>query len=459
VPVGTGATSPASLPPFAHDWVGGDIHGLSAFSGTLYRYVPEIGDVVTALDKKVSQIAGDAGWQGSAASAFTRNWEQDAAGANALGVVINSAGGIVDQLALDLAKIENALEEAAAKAAANGVPVGSGGQPPQACFANATQNDWAQAYQSFWQQCMQTAQSARVQAAGALQALYAQIAPPAPGEHGVTLADATTISDYLRGFWALPTVYRKYVEDKVSDLKTEAKEAKTAYIAAREAARDAQGRFGNIPQDVKAKLAEANDQLASARDDVTAAATHENAVTKVLDTRLSDLPGLSSTAAGLDNADFFSKMTKFGLDFPVIDVAAAGIGTVLAAQDDVSKGIPWYEAYPGEAASNVGGIALGALAGTAVAGAVGGLAIAGAPVMGVVAGVAAGGIVAIGVADFGHNLIVENWGGDIHQHGVVLGVADGIGDSAENTGKDMWGMAKDVGHTAASVWHGVTSFL
>ena len=32
-----GAKSPSALAPFAHDWVGGDIHGLSAYAGTLVR--------------------------------------------------------------------------------------------------------------------------------------------------------------------------------------------------------------------------------------------------------------------------------------------------------------------------------------------------------------------------------------------------------------------------------------
>jgi hypothetical protein len=66
----------APLAPFAYDWVGGNIHGLAAFAGTLYGYAPQIEDVITALNQKVSQIVGDAGWRGAAASAFTANWEQ-----------------------------------------------------------------------------------------------------------------------------------------------------------------------------------------------------------------------------------------------------------------------------------------------------------------------------------------------------------------------------------------------
>ena len=90
--MGAGAKSPSPLAPFAHDWVGGNIRGLSAFAGTLQGYVPEMARVATALEAKVSQIVGDAGWQGSAASGFTKAWEHDAEGVTALGVMISAAG-------------------------------------------------------------------------------------------------------------------------------------------------------------------------------------------------------------------------------------------------------------------------------------------------------------------------------------------------------------------------------
>ena len=130
-----GAKSPSALAPFAHDWIGGDIHGLSAYAGTLYGYVPRLSDVATALDTKVSHIVGDAGWKGSAASAFTKAWQHDATGATALAVMVSAAGDIVNTLAVNLASIESALEQAADTTAAHGVPVGAGGQPPQECFA------------------------------------------------------------------------------------------------------------------------------------------------------------------------------------------------------------------------------------------------------------------------------------------------------------------------------------
>lgn len=114
-----GAKSPSPLAAFAYNWIGGDIHGLSAFSGTLYGYVPEVTNVVTSLDNRVNRIVGDASWTGAAASAFTKAWEKDSSGATALGIVISQTGDIVNGLAVNLAKIESALEQAADQAAKN----------------------------------------------------------------------------------------------------------------------------------------------------------------------------------------------------------------------------------------------------------------------------------------------------------------------------------------------------
>src|SRR5258708_8613692 len=99
-------------------------------------------DVVTALNKKVGQIVTDAGWQGSAASAFTSNWETISAQVNAIGLVVIQTGSIVDQLAQDLSKIENALENAARQTAAHGRQIGGDTPPPPCCHTNKTQEDW-----------------------------------------------------------------------------------------------------------------------------------------------------------------------------------------------------------------------------------------------------------------------------------------------------------------------------
>jgi uncharacterized protein YukE len=450
---GLAGKAPARLMPFAYDWVGGDIHGLSSLAGTLYGYPPKMADVVTALDKKVSQVVSDAGWQGSAASSFSSHWEQAAAETNAVGLTVIDAGDIVNQLAVDLAKIENALESAADQAAAHGVTVGSSGQPPQACYASPTQEDWRLGYGSFYQQCLASAQDARVQAAGALQSLYGVMS----GQHGTDMpgkvGEGSTVADYLADLLATPSAYAGQVAEKIKTLTAAANKAKQAWLAAQAAARQADGRFGVMPDDVKQALKDARTQLASAQDDLTVAQGHENAFTKVFDTRTSDLPGLSKLADGLADDSILAK----ALDVPVVDVLAGGVTTWVNASQDEQHGVPGWLAYPLETGNTIGSIAAGTAVAGVVGGAVAGLSVAGAPVLGVAAGVAAGGVVAYGVGDYVHNYI-EDFGQQWHQHG-VLGIATDFGAAGVGTWDDTKQLAGDIGGAAKSAWHGITSLF
>ena len=105
---------PASLAPFAEDWVGGDIGGLQTLAAELYGFVPEITGITAALNQQVDRLTGgDEGWHEPAASAFTRAWRRDSGTAEVLAAVIGQAAGIIGGLAAELAVIENALEEQA----------------------------------------------------------------------------------------------------------------------------------------------------------------------------------------------------------------------------------------------------------------------------------------------------------------------------------------------------------
>jgi uncharacterized protein YukE len=459
---GTATLPTKSLLPlasFAHEWVGGDIHGLAAFAGTLYGYVPEMQDVVTALNNKVGQIVADAGWQGKAASAFTNNWEVISAQVNAVGLVVIQTGSIVDQLAQNLSKIENVLENVAGQAAAHGVQIGADGQPPTVCYGNQTQEDWRLGYDSFYKECMSDAQNARVSAAGALlQISHAITSPPKPATSGgsdpsqvpTQVGEGNTIADLLTDLLASPTAYANTVRANVEEATTSLAKAQKDWLKAQAAARGADGRFGVMPDDVKAALKDAKTELASAEADLTKAQSGENAFTKILGTRLEDLPGLSKLAGGLDDASLLSK----AFDLPVVDVVAGGISTYLNAQQDISKGVSPWLAYPLETAVTVGSIALA----TVVGGAVAGLAIfAGAPVLGVAAGVAAGAVVAYGVGDYVHNYIAD-FGEQWKEHG-ALGIITDFGAAGQDTWNDTKHLASDVANVATSAWHAVTSWF
>jgi uncharacterized protein YukE len=452
--VGAGAKSPSPLAPFAHDWIGGDIHGLSAFAGTLYGYVPQITDVATALNTKVTHIVSDAGWQGSAASAFTKAWEHDSTGATALGVMISAAGDIVNTLAVNLANIERALEEAADMAAAHGVPAGAGGEPPQVCYADPAKESWRVSYQSFWNKCMLAASTARTQAAGALQTLCAA-ATGDGGDKNLGGVEYTALFDTLAGFFGAQTRYRAYVEGKLPGVKQARNQA---LIDAREETRQANGRFGDWTDQGRENFADAKTRLSSVEDNLADARSTETPFSKAWEFSPGDIPSVASKIDGLGG---LSDAARFAADIPFVDPAAAGASTYFGAQDDMEHGVPWYTAYPAEAGGNITAVAAGGVVGgLAMEGTVVGLGALGATGLGVSlaaggAGVLAGGIVAYGVGDFAHNLILENWGADIHQHGVIAGIGAGIGDSAVNTGKDFAKLGTGIAHGAESLWRSI----
>jgi hypothetical protein len=455
--VGSGAKTPSALAPFSRDWIGGDIHGLSAYAGTLYGYVPEINDVATALDGKVKQIVGAAGWQGSAASAFTTAWDHDAQGAAALATVTSSTGNIVDWLAVTLSKIESALEQAADQAAGHGVPIGSDGQPPNACLADPTAESWRASYQGFYGRCMIDAVNARNQAAAALQGIGDAILGKHDGgdggDEGLSKGDLTAISDVLAGFLGAQTRYRGYVDLRVGHAKSELADAKTKAI---EDARQADGRFGTWSDADRQEFNAAKNTLNSAESDLAGAEGNENWFTKVTGFSASDITPIGDSLDGMGGVA--GDLARAGAGIPFVDLAAAGVGTYFSAQDDMAKGVPAYVAYPGEAAGNLAALGVGTGVGIAATGAtatfLGGLGASGLVVsLGAGgAGVLAGGVVAYGVGDFAHNLIDENWGADINKYGVVGGVFDGIGDSAVKTGQDF-------AHVGESIWHGITSIF
>jgi uncharacterized protein YukE len=456
--MGSGAKSPSALAPFSHDWIGGDIHGLSAYAGTLQAYVPEINDVSTALDGKVKQIVGAAGWQGAAASAFTAAWDHDAQGAAALATVTSSTGNIVDWLAVTLSKIESALEQAADQASGHGVPIGAGGQGPSACLADPAAEAWRAHYQGFYNQCMLDAVTARNKAAAALQGIGDAILGKHDkggdgGDSGLSKGDLTAISDVLAGFLGLQTRYRAFVDLQVGHAKSALADAKTKAI---EDARQADGRFGSWSPEDRQAFTDAKSTLSSAESDLSAAQGNENWFTKVTGFSASDIPAVGDSLDGMGGVA--GDLARAGAGIPFVDLAAAGVGTYFGAQEDIAHGIPGYVAYPGEAAGNLAAVGIGGAVGIAAtsgaATVLGGLGAGGLVVsLGAGgAGVLAGGVVAYGVGDFAHNLINENWGADINKYGVVGGVFDGIGDSAVKTGQDFV-------HVGESIWHGITSIF
>lgn len=442
------AKAPSALPAFVHTWVGGDIHGLSAFAGTLYGYLPRFTEVTDILDHSVGALAHDAGWHGDASAAFQEAWTTDSLAAEALATVVSSAGDVVDALAFQLATVEAALEKAADEARTQGVLIGADGAVaagPVAGTAGDTgaRDRTATSYTSFRTECLQVAQQARVDAATRMESIYSQIAPPGSAAGKPSTGDDVTIGDYLRGFWAVPSAYRKTVQEEADALKGKAAAAKAAWTKAKAARPNPRV---PLPSDVKDALHDARSQLSGVEGKLTAAEAKEGVISKVLDTRVSAaFSKLGALAATDTELSAWQKSLRFMGDVPVIDVAAAGLGTYFMARDDHDKGQSWGSAIAEDGAANVAGVAIGAVAGAAVAGAA---VFAGAPVAAVVAGAAVGGVVCVGVGDLTSNLFHEHWDEDINKDGIIGGIGDGIGHSVTKTGSDI----ADLGKKA---WHGI----
>jgi hypothetical protein len=450
--------APVSLAPFAFDWVGGDIHGLQALSVRLSSYVPAIVDVTTALNRRAVQLTSDGPgtWRGSAASAFTASWGRDALTAGALAAVIDQTGQITGRLAVALAEIENALETQADAAAGHGVAIMPGGQPgpepdgPPADAAEAARQQWAVSYQQVWQQAHAEASQVRQEAAAQLAAIYQQIAPPGTKQDGTTASDNATLSDLLADLWAVPTGQRREVHELIEQL-----EGKQALLDRQIAAAAKAGK--PIPEDVLDERPRVRLELASAREQLPGAGRGENAVTKLLDTRISNVrdylagragggehvvgrtPEAMAETAGEDPG-VLGRLVDAGEAIPVVDVLAAAAGTALGTSEDARAGKPVAESLAKEAAANVVGLTAGAVVGGAIGG---------------IPGALVGSVVGYGVGDLTHNLLWEPWGQDIHSYGAVGGVLYGIGHSEFATVDDTRGFAVGAGHEAEHLWDSV----
>lgn len=466
--------TPTQLDGFAHTWVGGDIHGLSALAGTLYGYLPKIDEAVTFLNNSVSKVAHDAGWSGDAAGAFQQAWGTDALAAQALQSVISATGDAIDTLAVQLAAVESALEDGADHARTQGVAIDADGRPPAAAPtvgppsspppADPAVAQAASDYATLWTQSLQVAEQARVDAASTLKGIYDQVAPPATGTDGaLATGDKVTVGDYLRGLWAVPSAYSKVVGEQAEKLRGDAAAAQAAWTAAKNARPNP-----NIPmpKDVKDNLHDARLKLASVETKLTTAEGVESKtiLSKALDIRLSSAFSLiGAEARTADELGGLKKAMKFAGANPGLDAIAAFAGTYLMGRDDMQKGMPWYEAVPEDGLANVGSLAVGAVAGTLATGAADaigtGLGFAGAGVIGVASGAVIGGVVCVGVGDLTSNLFHEHWDEDMHKDGFWGGLGDGIGDSVSKTGSDMAGLASKTGSAVENLgkkaWHGI----
>jgi hypothetical protein len=140
------------------------------------------------------------------------------------------------------------------------------------------------------------------------------------------------------------------------------------------------------------------------------------------------------------------------LDFlkgvPVLDVGASlFIGGVQAA-GDIDKGRGLVQAVASQEGAGAIGLGAGVATGVGIT--------AGAAALGFSAPVTltalAGGAVAVGVGNMASAAVNEHWMEDIHGHGIVAGIGEGLGHSVSAGASETVKQVEDVGK---SIWHGV----
>jgi hypothetical protein len=431
--------------------VGGDIAGLNGLAYRLTLYPPQMQGVIDALDGRVVRLVNDAGWWGDAAQSFKARWEGDSTSAEFLQKVVLTVASIVGGLAADLQKVENELVQAADEARAAGVPMTDAGDLLD-LPANASPEvaQAAMVYADTRQYALQVAEQARLHATSELQSVESVIGPPqqAGAAKGMPADSWVTVSDLVANLYALPASASRELRGRIPQLQAERNAALDRWRAARDQARL---NGTKIPDDIKADHKATLRALNDANAELDSLERSDSRLSKLFDVRLGTLLRLSEVADG-------ARAMKLFADVPVVDVVAGGLSTGIASYQDMQKGDDWT-AIPKEASAQVVGIAAGAAVGAAVVGGAVLLGVAAPEIVVVGAAVVIGGVVAVGVGDMVSNAWSEHWDEDIHQHGVVGGIAQGVFDVDQRTVKDfenIGGAAKDfVASKASDIWHGI----
>jgi uncharacterized protein YukE len=445
------------LAAFCYDWIGGDIRGLQRTAETLYGYLPRVRDLTGTLSVTARDLTSDSpdGWQGTAASAFTAAWQKQAQTAAALEDYVTGAAQIIDSLAAELAQTENALEDDAYNVSRHGVRIGTDGSVQG--YNGLQALEWATSYTKVLEQAQSEAARAREAAARQLYSLYQQVINPNPHPNG---ADIATMSGLLADLLAAPTAARREVGVKLKGLKGKEFKFKEEITEAE--------RTGQSVQKLQDESIKARTELQEVQEELSKTGRAESALSKLLDTRVGDVRArLEGTAgegrhvAGNTPEDLqaaadhepsaLEKILNIGDDIPVVDIVTTAAGTAVGTYYDVKGGQPLGSALRDEAISNTAGTVAATGAGYMVGVQFGAqLGAAAGPV-----GIAVGAVVGYGVGDLTHNLLAENWGQDIHDHGVIGGVWDGAGHSMDETADNTRELGVGIGHTAEHYWDDV----
>jgi hypothetical protein len=366
-------------------------------------------------------------WTGKAADAFTTAWDKDSTAGTQLAEAWTKIGSIAQELAEELASLESELEGAAYQLEKQGVPVDPATGKAEAGKSTvagpvtqqtaAARSKLASEYMTYRAKILNQATQARMHATNALYTITEELLPPQ-----FDAGQLTNGLDGIRGLWALPTDVRREVDAAVAN-KGDVRAAVWDELLTKH---KVSGYNARLEKSTLAEMAKSDAALAEAEANA-ADAPPESILTKLF----------SGDAEGLGAAGVLGKAIE---GVPYIGATAGAVIQVIQDREDHES---WAHSLVDGVVSNAAalgaGIGVAALftAGTAAV-------IGGGSFVAVGVGAAAGAVAAVGVGDAVHNLIQENWGQDIDQHGVLGGLGHGTVDSLDKTRHDLAHYGDDI---------------
>ncbi|WP_329174498.1 WXG100 family type VII secretion target [Streptomyces sp. NBC_01477] len=434
-------------------WIGADLGGLHTMGTTLTGAKELLEGVVKPLGEGVETLVSDAGWKGDAAEEFRARWSEDSIAAGGFAELVKATGEALTTLAHALTGANSALQNAADVAAGKGVPLGPNGapgtmmtaDPPSAADQKAIGD--LNEYAGVHNEIMHKAQAARIACAKTLNALYDSLDPDTSMGKG----DKIVVADYLRALWT-----SKADDERKLGLDAGKKldEAEKKHEAALKAMKDEEAKFRTAEADLpkafrlKGEYQRLGTQIDALDAEVAASRNGSDFLPfdRVLNYKLAD---------ALQGVKLVEGAPEFLKEIPVVDIAAVTAIGLVEAKEDHDKGWSWAHSVTVDVGAGLVGLAAGAAV------------VAAAPEIGIGLGVTAtaatAGAVFVGVGYFADEAFHEHWSEDIHDHGVIAGVADGTWNVTKNTGGDMKdlavGTAKGVSNAGKSVWHHATGWL
>ncbi|MBK0868300.1 hypothetical protein INP57_15915 [Saccharopolyspora sp. HNM0986] len=426
-------------------WVGGDIGGMHSMAQSLTAAPDEMHGIVTALSSKVQALIDDAGWQGDAATKFAKKWSADSVTGGALAEATKALGDAIEELASTLEAIDKALYNRAHEARAKGVPIGADGRPPTVATSPNPSPDDRQmltaldGYSEDYRLAVEEAKAARLVAEEKIRDVYDSIGPDGDGG-SLTSSQGLTVGGYIRSLYAIPASRtREILKNADSELTTAQAAMKDTRADYKAAKKTYEAKGMNLPKGDPARVAHSSaaKELDAIRGKIKAAerGALTNPVSKAFDTQVGDLGKAAGTAGRLP------KFLGFAKSLPVLGILTTGAGAALDTKADVDKGDSPERAAGVNYTAGYGGLAAGAGAAAAIA-----LAPVEAPAVAVVSASTA---VAVGAGSLIKEGFNEHWSEDIDKHGVVGGIATGVGNMGTNTAKDMSSLAAGIWHTVA----------